>query len=464
MKKNYIPFIGALAVLSLAACSHGDVYNADDLAAYEAAQQKARTEANIEKFKVNFVEKYGAVATNQSWDFASGQQYLATRAEDDDEIVVELVDGLDFGITNEMVSSNANILTTRTITKNVELFNRLNEMLPDNKKQTGEAVVLLAPSSDFTIYPLCMQAGWTHELYVKVGDNEPFKVYTKDWTTFGRQTVNGDVTKLKKGSTSVEKRALLPGVHIKAPIGTRVDVYLDKIQGEEGNVAGTTNGQAIYLDCDVKPEGITMHEDAVIKYIGIEDNKTSGSDNDFNDVALAVVGNPYVPEKITFSDGSYDVPLAVCKRYMIEDLGTTDDFDFNDVVVDVKQTTVTHHKVQLANGRVISDVVEGTSDTQEAIIRHLGGTLPFKLTIGETTLEEMGSQATFMTSPDLKYEVKGWSPALNNVSIEVNQVTIPFPSEGSVPMIFACDTTYQWSEERVAVDFQTQFPGYIKVK
>lgn len=459
MYLNFKTLVGALAVLSIASCSKNDVFDAEQAAANKIAEQK-------QTYENNFVKTFGQVSTTQSWDFSTGQQRFGTRVGD--EIVTELVTGLDFGIKDETVSYNSNILTNRTITKNVELFNVLNKELKDGKKHQGEPAVLLAPSSDFTIYPLSHQGAWTHDLYVKVGDNDPVLVYSKTWTFYGRPTVNGDVTKLgydyRNGYYAAE-RAVLQGIHIKAPIGTRVDVYLDNIGGE-GRRAGTTNGQAIYIDSDAKPEGITLKDNAVIKYIGIEDDTNPGrGDQDYNDVVLAVVGNPDVPEKIVFTDDTYDVPLSVTKRYMMEDLGSTDDFDFNDVVVDVTETTVTHHKVTLANGIPTKDEITGTDKTQKAVVRHLGGILPFQLTIGNTTLPEMGSQATYQTSPDTEVTVEGWIPGQNNVSVKVKSAdsemytTNSFPKEGAIPMIFACDPSVKWAVERQKFDF-TQFPGY----
>ena len=481
--------VASVAVLGLAACSKGDLYDANQVAANKMAEQK-------QKFETNFEAKYGKVDPNQSWDFSTNQQRLGTRGEGD-QIVTELVAGLDFGIKEEKVAAkydwtyytyvyDPTTVTTRKITKNKDLFNVLNTDLRDKLEHEGEPVVLLAPTSDFTIYPISNQGAWNHDLYVKVGDNEPFKVYSKTWPIYGRPTVNGDATTLSDDFRYITSRALLPGVHIKAPIGTRVDVYIDNINGEKGNVAGTINGQAIYLDCkDAKPEGVTLAEDAIIKYIGIEDDKnetkrnskgeiTSGSDLDFNDVVLAVVGNPFVPEKITFTNNTYDVPLSVTKRYMMEDLGSTDDFDFNDVVVDVTETTTTHHKVTLANGVVTMDEVTGTDKTQKAVVRHLGGIYPFVLKVGNTTFDKMGGEDTFDKDINIEKDVTGWNPAQNNVSVTVEvpnktqgstmyNAVNEFPEKGAFPMMFACDPEVKWAAERQEFNFN-QFPGYKGTK
>jgi len=459
--------VASVAVLGLTACSKGDFYDANQVAANKMAEQK-------QKFENNFEAKYGKVDSNQSWDFSTNQQRLGTRGEGD-QIVTELVAGLDFGIKDEYVSTNSNVLTTRTFTKNTALYDVLNNDLKDKLEHKGEPAVLLAPSSDFTIYPLSNQGGWTHKLYVKVGNNDPVLVYDKTWTFYGRATVNGDVTKLGydywDGYYAAE-RAVLQGIHIKAPIGTRVDVYIDEIAGVKGKTAGTTNGKALYLDCKAKPEGIAwLKDDAVIKYIGIEDG---GGDTDHNDVVLAVVGNPFVPEKIEFTNDTYDVPLSVTKRYMMEDLGSTDDFDFNDVVVDVTETTITHHKVTLANGVVTMDEVTGTDKTQKAVVRHLGGIYPFVLKVGNTTFDKMGGEDTFDKDVNIEKDVTGWDSALNNVSVTVEvpdktqdskmyNAVNEFPKVGEFPMMFTCDPEVKWAAEKQEFDF-TQFPGYKGTK
>ena len=459
--------VASVAVLGLAACSKGDLYDANQVAANKMAEQK-------QKFETNFEAKYGKVDPNQSWDFSTNQQRLGTRAEGD-QIVTELVAGLDFGIKNEYVSNNSNVLTTRTFTKNTSLYGVLEGDLKDGLSHEGDPAVLLAPSTDFTIYPLSNQGGWTHKLYVKVGNNDPVLVYDKTWTFYGRATVNGDVVKLGQywnGTYYAGERANLQGLHIKAPIGTRVDVYIDEIAGVKGKTAGTTNGKALYLDCKAKPEGITwLKNDAVIKYIGIEDG---GGDTDHNDVVLAVVGNPFVPEKIEFTNNTYDVPLSVTKRYMMEDLGSTDDFDFNDVVVDVTETTTTHHKVTLANGVVTKDEVTGTDKTQKAVVRHLGGIYPFVLKVGNTTFDKMGGEDTFDKDVNIEKDVTGWNPAQNNVSVTVEvpnktqgstmyNAVNEFPVKGAFPMMFACDPEVKWAAERQMFDF-SQFPGYKGTK
>ena len=154
----------------------------------------------------------------------------------------------------------------------------------------------------------------------------------------------------------------------------------------------------------------------------------------------------------------------------MEDLGSTDDYDFNDVVVDVTETTTTHHKVTLANGVVTKDEVTGTDKTQKAVVRHLGGIYSFALKVGDTSFDVMGSKETFDTDVNIEKEVTGWDPTLNNVSVTVKvqdntqgstmyNAVNEFPKKGAFPMMFACDPEVKWAAEKQMFDF-TQFPGY----
>lgn len=100
--------------------------------------------------------------------------------------------------------------------------------------------------------------------------------------------------------------------------------------------------------------------------LGCEDaDNEKGGDRDYNDVVFLVVGGPYLPE-------ISDDPIR--KRYMIEDLGSTFDFDFNDIVVDVTEEHV----------RSVADQSK-MKIRQKATISHLSGTIPFKVFIGSKT-------------------------------------------------------------------------------
>ena len=449
-----------MAVLCLVSCKYKDLYEANLAATKKAAEQ-------MQSYNSNFIKAFGQVDYGQSWDFSSADTRVGTR-DAEGQISVELCRGLDFGIDDQQMATDPNVLTERTITKNLELYSVLTNELKDGVSRKGESGVLLAPNTEFTIYPLCMKSALTHDLYVRVGEGDPVKVYSKTWTTCGRETVNGDVTSIRyimsRDDYYPAERAQLPGVRIQAPIGTRVEIYLDNIGGKKGNTAGTGNGKAVYLDTDAKPEGIDMHKDAIVKYVGIEDDTTSKSDGDYNDVVLAIVGNPSVPEEIKVTDEEYTVESSTTKRYMVEDLGSTGDFDFNDVVIDVTENVKDTYKRTLTNGEVTANDLIKTEKTQSAVLRHLGGLLPFQLTIGNTVLPEM--QGVLGKDLEEKFDIEGWNPLTNNISVKVRNkdngavFNIPFPKAGEAPMIIATPVDWDWMKENVSVPGSWFYPAF----
>jgi hypothetical protein len=440
-------------------------------------------------YAANFVAKYGEIKSDQSWDFSTGDRMLATRGFT--AIKTQVLDqGIDFGDVSNIQSvvkdsrwHHTEIQIPGNVEKNAQLLNAMVKALPEAKAKTGNPAVLVAPSNGFYIFPFFSGGCLTYDLMVKVGDEEPVKVFSKDWINF--QTING----MPKDNVYADGGTVnMKGVYIEAPVGTRVEVYIDNIfchTSAAGNAyekpfpspAGTTNGRAIYveLDEDVMPEldGIELKENAVVKYIGIEDiaeGRPNGmnSDSDFNDVVLAVVGNPDVPQEKVITQDRYEVKTCKTKRYMIEDLGATDDFDFNDVVVDVEDYTVEIHQVTRENGVIKTDeVIETTSAPSQAIIRAMGGTIDFELTIGETkwvkSENNFDVKTMYNTQGDVDYnkelavfEVKGYDYNANNVGIRVKGqdgllFDIKFPKAGEAPMIIAVDPSQQWMKERVSV-------------
>ena len=145
---------------------------------------------------------------------------------------------------------------------------------------------------------------------------------------------------------------------------------------------------------------------------------------------------------------------------MIEDLGTTDDTDFNDIVVDFKDDQQGH---------------------QTAIIRAMGGTLDFTLKVAGTAVWTKSVNGPTLTPAinvidmvntgldDILYSkeldnisISGWDPSTNNISITVKysvddsktgttiyyEYDIPFPEVGQVPMMFATNINVPWMVER----------------
>ena len=161
---------------------------------------------------------------------------------------------------------------------------------------------------------------------------------------------------------------------------------------------------------------------------------------------------------------------------MVEDLGGDDDFDFNDIVVDVHQNITAHHKLTFVDGVQVKDeIIKTDYSDQVAEIRAMGGTLDFDLTIGKTTWSK--SKAGFNvgtmynTQEGYEYskvlatftiEENSWDFDNNNISVTIKKTgafslnvvyEIPFPKKGTVPMIVAVKPIpeYTWMTERTHV-------------
>lgn len=203
------------------------------------------------------------------------------------------------------------------------------------------------------------------------------------------------------------------------------------------------------------------------------------SDYDYNDLVLLIIS-----DEIKTTTEDYYAAKTVKKRYMVEDLGTTDDIDFNDMVVDIEDTKWYHYVVTKENG-VVKSVTETVvpdgdathTNTQKAIIRAMGGTLDFDFKIGgKVVFTKSTSQYTvgtmYNTTRDhINYSnvmwegtVSGWNPSENNVSFTVYNKNSPgngssdgvgtssydivFPGLGEVPYIIAFDPSKEWRDER----------------
>lgn len=139
--------------------------------------------------------------------------------------------------------------------------------------------------------------------------------------------------------------------------------------------------------------------------------------------------------------------LSVLKRYMVEDLGESDDFDFNDIVFDVCQYS---------------------DNTQRCFVRALGGTLGITIKVGNSTwskeptfnivdmLNTGVGDAVDYSKNLADFGVTGWIPSQNNVSVEVTgkdgyKWVLNFPEVGKVPFIVATADGKEWMNERVGV-------------
>lgn len=465
-------FLNGMAALCLCAaftsCSHD--------AGFEPVDEFELTK---NEYNANFIKKYGPVDPNQTWDFAtmeptysleSDESTTSTRAltraynntEGSMEIEGEVIDW----VTTNLKAGTNNFLKGSPFS--VEVPNN-----PDN-------------NNAFTIVPVYQgQAGYYWQFCMKVGSGRnavDYVLWSKGDIEY-KTSKNGNWVSPGTGGNGMQNVYA-----VKAPTftitgltaGTKLEFYLRVWDSKadyliyKGSLGwlnaprymSSLNKQMIALEGAKKPAALSSDYDVTI--IGCEDKEVTGngSDRDYEDLVVMMYGNPGPPINHVNKR-----KVSTTKRYLIEDLGATNDFDFNDVVVDVSE--VVWYQIYYKNNGLFDHETE-ISRSQEAIIRAMGGTRNFTLTIGDTSWSK--SDSKYATTDMLntgwnnteineneelaKFTVTGWNKETNNISISVERqgdsegfYTITFPKKGTVPMIIAtnADPLEKWMKEKESV-------------
>ena len=471
MKTNVKTMMMVIAASSMVACTkNADLFDSS------AIEQNAKA-----TYAENFTKKYPNVDLNQSWDFSTKQSdyrlgsgnKARTRAGEG---------GITKGSWYEVDNNTLSWMHKQLVEGQ------------DNRK-LGNPFYMTVPGNDFTIIPIYQgQAGAMWNLHVVV-DGVDYLVWEKSnseiqkgdiqikdgdsnewhnlhgggqsWETWNSlYNTDGSDKWLADGNPNlVTAVRSIPFTFHDFRVGAEMYFYLDvTVSGsaewggkyhEINNVGAhesSLKGQMLALQDVPRPANIA--EDNEVMIIGCEDADLKDSDWDCNDIVFLVYGKT-VPKPIKIEEGK-EIEEVKTVRYMIEDLGATDDFDFNDIVVDV--TEIRTISPTYTNGVVTKWNEKGKR--QEAVIRHLGGRLPFILKIGNKEYAA-GGQDTFQTSPDLKLDdVTGWTGLTgdHNISIQVQQKdnngvynNVKFPKAGEAPMIIAVDPSQGWMTERQSV-------------
>jgi len=471
MKTNVKTVMMALVTTTMVACSNNqDVF---DGGAIEKTAKQSYAE--------NFAKKYPNVNINQNWDFSSKQSDY--RLGSKNKARTRAGEG---GITTGSwyeVDNNTLAWMHEQLVEGVD------------NRSLGNPFYMTVPGNDFTIIPIYQgQAGAMWNLHVVV-DGVDYLVWEKSnseiqkgdiqikdgdsdewhnlhgggqsWETWNSlYNTDGSDKWLADGSQNlVTAVRSIPYTFHDFRVGAEMYFYLDVTVSGSGDWNGkyheinnvgahesSLKGQMLALQNVPRPANIA--DDNEVMIIGCEDADLRDSDWDCNDVVFLVYGKT-VPKPIKIEEGD-EIEEVKTVRYMIEDLGATDDFDFNDIVVDV--TEIRTISPTYTNGVVTAWNEKGKR--QEAVIRHLGGTLPFVLKIGNTEYAA-GGQESFQTSPDLKLDnVTGWTglTGVHNISVQVQQKdnqnvynNVVFPKAGEAPMIIAVDPSQGWMTERQSV-------------
>lgn len=404
-----------LPTLAVAAMSFGGC-TSDDKHEYNPGYQ---VELDKESFAANFVKQYGQVDADQSWDLANPNEVYVLSASARQ--------------VQTRAKGKLQWITVSSFGHEFNISEGFNEAMEKEFSQFGdpEPCYFTFPAEGLSIVPVFQSNANNYVLHMVVGED----YFAQDiYICSNIMGINNNKQKAKAYTiTGVEA-------------GTPVSFYVVVFKGNKGYKVdienfSTLEGGFKLAEVDAAKAGNyekgTMREKSSILACQFE-TKHGTAQLAFLMDGLAPVQKHQAPEKIV---------KVVSRRYLIEDLGSTDDFDFNDIVIDVEQ------RVVVENG------VEGTP-LQMATLRHLGGVLPWNIKIGDTWFS--GAENTMLkgeigSDASVTKDVTGWNPEENNITVKVagNQTgsvcLIPFPKKGEVPMVIAVDTYQQWMDERQSI-------------
>ena len=433
MNKNVLKGMGILCASALfVACSHETDF--------QSSHEEMVFETLKSKYSANFIKKYGKIDPNQSWDFTKSNSGTRSASLTEQEFVAPNFYGyclVDYKAINELTAGsidnqgsssteksytyklNGVTYTVTATASNID-FNRY-----FTAKLTPSFIRIDASSSSAKRY---------YHLYFQdkemVPNTNGKSRSTEYW--YGKLSPNNG---LITDRTSKINTASSQG-------GEWYAYYTDNT----GDGTAHHNTTPVTKVREYKVTATTKNGETIVRtYWGFD---CDGAENGKVDLICLVE--------------EYKNPDPIVKRYMIEDLGTTDDTDFNDIVIDFE---------------------DDRQGNQTAIIRAMGGTLDFTLNVAgkavwtksvngpkltpAVNVKDMVNTAVDEIRYDkvlAQFSVSGWNPAANNISITVKYddqnsqtgasfYTIPFPEVGQVPMMFATYPSVPWMVERE--DFPT---------
>lgn len=463
----------------------------------------------------NFIHAYGDIDPSVDWDFTDETPLrrdsisTATRAGVDE--LAKIVDDkgyftVDKNMTSVIISQLDNQITDKSFAFLIG-ENDCFDVFPVyiTPEYTGRVKWALQMYVDNKgIIPVSQDSpGWGMEenVQAKYSANDIFQKFSKS------RAYNGDGLRSKsiiRYENSGEKKLM----HLSLVIAN--DNSTDQL-AYRGSMQSSLHYQMRILDAP-KPSGIgNSLETLFVACEAVDVDANSLSYNPlkrYKSLVLMIVG-PRIPKVLYVRNdeqgrGWVD-ESGSSKRYMIEDLGSSSDFDFNDIVVDVEDggrstPVLLEQIIKPGTSAKLTTVNFGEPQVSaaHATLRFLCGTRPFRLYVGDSSFglvtdptnqqqtclqllnQELEGEATYFGGskgvvgwePDTRIDVEGWTSTDNKVSVMVwpkgyvtdknttGGWTVQFPKVGEVPFMMALPTSTQWSAEGVRfTDWQRYVPG-----
>ena len=390
---------------------------------------------HVKDYQAAFVQKYGEISPYETWDLSQRGSTLAGTAGTRGSKKASVQDMsatksygylLDAGDHESTIAN----LFNHNWDKIVQAFNNQNETENWSTYTAGKKIV-------FSVAGVSRTPGsGTKYFYWGVKDTPQGDLFVRIGSANNGNNANiGNACETHTSSLDFSK----------IPSGS---VWYTAFTNSNNNKFELTSSNTLVID-DFKVVTVTI-DGKDYTFWGI---KCDGANANYTNMVLWVSEVPTVP-----------VP-KISKRYMAEDLGGSNDFDFNDVVFDV---------IQFEDG------------TEKCYVRALGGKLDITINVGNShwtksskfTVTDMLN--TNPIDPALilhEFDVTGWGGNNSTVSITVKGeegVTEggategfywaePFPAVGEAPLIVAVQYgSKTWLRERQSVPSKDWF-GFTDV-
>lgn len=458
----------------------------------------------------NFVRTFGAIDPTIDWDFSDQRPTEAANPKTRSSVTEEL----------DAITTNDYFYVDKS------LFSSIKDQIQTTSKTDRSFAFQIEEGDCFDIYPVYLTSSYTGSLQwvfqMFVGNEN--KISFSDSNFPGWKMGENVGVRIKEGGSYMTftdaSKCQEYGLRSKRIIRftneggkelMHFDLYLtspNKNYAIKGSMQSCLNYQMRILDVP-KPDNIGSNLETLFVACDAADMDVQyvlPLGRRYQSLVFMIVG-PRIPKVLYVREDSLGKRwIDNCisgKRYMIEDLGSASDFDFNDVVVDVEkieptEVEITQNSITNAQAK-LTKVSLGQSQPAEshAIVRFLCGTRPFKLYVGDSDFglvtdptnqpqtkdqllcKPLDYEPTYFQAPmeitgwnpDVRISVPDWDTDANKVSIEVwpNGMAdvreggwkADFPSTGDVPFMMALPTSTKWSSEGVLFTDWKQYLPHI---
>ena len=411
MKTKFYLIATAVAAMAMTSCSEDkDLYNPEQ-------NDKLRNEAYAKAFE----EQFGKIPADQTWDFYASlfNGTRATRAGEINVTPIEQPEGMDF-------SEWGNMLKKQVDNRNV-----------------GTRDFSLVSNGKFKMY-----AVWYS------GDYEAYSQYHFELGAY----IDGEFHKIfdsmgKERVQGVDFQGENPGFGalVDIPKGQAFQLYIKYSANSHPYTAFSGRGESStepgaawtpinsYGNAALLYSNNIAEDNEKVMVIGFEDKmRLDWTPNgkeipDCNDVMLYIEGDP-------------ELPIPEAKRFFCEDQSNIGDFDFNDVVFDIRPAFGNKAEVTLltAGGKLPIELVVGNTNLGE-VHSLLGVGTDIIANTGYTKAEPYKTLVEVPADFDLtKYdEVKLLVTAEDGSKYEVN-----YSDAGEAPSFIATPVGTKWMQEK----------------